>query len=70
MIAFRAYGQTLVIVTSLCYLGHTLMTTDDDWPEIVGKLYKARRTWARPSRVLRSQVADARIPGSFYLSEV
>ena len=33
--AFRAYGYTLEMVTSFCYLGRILINMDDDWTEVI-----------------------------------
>ena len=39
---FWLYFCSLALVTSFHYMGWILMATDDDWPEVVGNLQKAR----------------------------
>ena len=43
--AFHAYGKPMEAVSEFCYLGRLLTATDDDWPEVVGNIKKARRSW-------------------------
>ena len=45
-LSFKAYDQSLPMVSLFCYLWWTLMATDDEWPAVVGNLRKARRVWA------------------------
>ena len=70
VLSFRSYGQPLVMLTSFWYMGWTLITTDDDWPEVIGNLCKAIKTWVRPSRVLGREVADVWSLVSLCLPEV
>ena len=41
---FQAYGILIETVTSFKYMGRVLMTTENDWPEVVGNLRKARKS--------------------------
>ena len=58
--AITAYGIPLAPVTSFKFLGIILAAADDDWLELVSNLQKARRKWARLTRVLGREGADAR----------
>ena len=52
------------------YLGR-LIAFDDDYTQAWrGNLAKARRLWARISRVLRAENASARVCGMFYKATV
>ena len=44
--------------------------TIDDWPAVVSNLRKARRKWARLTRVLSREGVDARTSGQIYLAVV
>ena len=50
-VAFQAYDMPLEMVTSFKYLGKVI-TTYDDWLEVVAKIWKAWSKWARFSRIL------------------
>ena len=50
--AFITYGRPLKMVTSFKYLGRVISAADDDWPEVVQNLLKARMEWHRMSRIL------------------
>ena len=65
-----AYGIPLALVTSSKYLGRVLLVADNDWPEVVRNLRKARKKWARLMRVLGTDGADARTSGHIYLAVV
>ena len=43
--AFEAYGAPIKSIPEFKYLGRILMATNDDWPEMVGNIGKARRCW-------------------------
>ena len=47
--AFEAYGKPLENMTAFKYLGRVLTAGDDDWPEVLGNLSKARKSWGRLS---------------------
>ena len=44
---FEAYGDPLENVTVFKYLGWVIKAGYDDWPAVVGKLQKARKSWGR-----------------------
>ena len=70
MTAFQAYGRPLETVLSFKYLGCPLIATDNDWPEIITNLQKARNIWARLSIILGREGADTRVSVRFYLTIV
>ena len=49
---FWVYVFPLASVSSFKYLGRTLMTSEDDWPAVVGNLCKSRTKWDRMLRIL------------------
>ena len=55
---FQAYGRPLVVVSKFKYIRRVLTASDDDLPAVVGSLRKARRRWARMSRILGWEGAD------------
>ena len=58
---FYAYGEELERVQVFKYFGHLIVFDDDDTQAVRGNLPKARRVWARISRVLRAENASARV---------
>ena len=50
--AFQAYGEPLDIVASFRYLGSLLTAGDDELPEVIGNLWKAKKSWMQMSRIL------------------
>ena len=54
-------------VTSLKYLGRILTAADDNCPEVVRNLRKARQKWAQLTRVTEREGGYARLPGQIYL---
>ena len=64
--AFEAYREPIKNVSAFTYLGRVLMAGDDDWPEVVTKLEKARRSWGRLSRLLGREGADPKVLRTFY----
>ena len=52
------------------YLRRLIAFDDDDTQAVRGNLAKARRVWARISRVLRAENASARVCGMFYKATV
>ena len=50
--AFNAYWFPLGIVTYFRYLGRVILTSDDDWLEVIRNLGKAREVWKRMVRIL------------------
>ena len=63
---FHAYGKPMEAVLEFRYLGRLLTATDDDWPEVVGNIRKARVSWVRLARVLGREGADPKVSRSFY----
>ena len=40
------------------YIGRVLHQTDDDWPEVLRNIRRARQVWERLSKLLRQDGAD------------
>ena len=49
---FKDYGRTIVMINFFKYLGRVLTVADENCPGVVRKLWKARKSWARVSRIL------------------
>ena len=67
---FFAYGVELERVEVFKYLGRLIAYDDEDTQVVRGNLKKARRVWARISRVLRAKNASPRVCGMFYKATV
>jgi hypothetical protein len=68
---FTAYGTPLESVQEFKYLGRLLSSNDNDWPAVHKNLSKARKSWARISRILaRRDGATPRVSGMFYKAVV
>ena len=52
-------------VTLFRYLGRVMMVGDDDWPEVVVNLQKARNSCGRLSRILSREGAYPKVSGHF-----
>ena len=65
-----AYGKELERVEVSKYLGRNVCFDDDDTQAVRGNMKKARRCWARISRVLRAENASPRVCGKFYRGTV
>ena len=63
---FREYGLPLTIVAEFKYLGRIVTAKDNDWPEVVANLRKARKKWARISRIIGWEEENERTPGNFF----
>ena len=63
---FEADGDALERVEVFKYLGRLLSQHDDDAQAVRANLGKARKSWARVSRVLRGENASPRVCGVFY----
>jgi hypothetical protein len=50
-VVFSVRGVPLESVSKFIYLGRQLSLTDDDLPDVVKNMAKARRRWAMISRV-------------------
>ena len=61
-VAFESYVRPLEIVTTFKYLGMALMASDKNWMDVVTNLRKARRQWARISRILGREGTYSRTP--------
>ena len=67
---FFAYGVELERVEFFKYLGQLIADDDENTQAVRGNLKKARRVWARISRVLRAENACPRVCGMFYKATV
>ena len=67
---FTAYGEPLERVEVFKYLGRLMAYDDNDAQAINTQLKKARKSWARISRVLRAENASPRVCGMFYKATV
>ena len=52
------------------YLEIIITEGDDDWPEVVGNLGKARKIWGRMQRILSREGANKRVSGNFFQAVV
>ena len=57
-------------VTSFKYLGRVLSVADSNGPAVVHNIWRGRQKWARISRVLSREGADARTSGRIYMTVV
>jgi len=69
-VVFTVKGDALESVSLFRYLGRPLSSFDEDWPAVYHNLKKARKRWARVSRVLTREGADPRVCGMFYKAVV
>ena len=53
-------------ITAFKYLLPVLMTGDDDWPAVVGKITKARKSWGRLLRILSREGTDPKVLGNVF----
>jgi len=67
---FTIYGEELERVETFKYLGRLLSMDDNDGPAVRANLLKARKSWARISRVLREESVPPRVAGMFYKAVV
>ena len=67
---FAAKGCLLERVESYKYLGRILSMDNNDIIAVHSQLAKARRDWARVSKVLRAQNAASRVCSHFYKAVV
>ena len=66
--AFEAYGAPVKNVTEFKYLGRVLTAGNDNCPEVVGNLGKARRSSGWSAWMLDTEGADPKVSRSFYTS--
>ena len=52
VLTFKSYGHTLTMMSYLCYLGRNIRVMEYEWPEVVRKIWKEKRTWAHLLRIL------------------
>ena len=57
----RAYVLPFNLVTSFKYLVLTITGSDNDWPAVVGNLWKARTKWDRMASILRWEESNKRV---------
>jgi hypothetical protein len=67
---FTAYGEDLERVEVFKYLGRLLAYDNNDSQAMRANLKKARKSWARVSRVLRAENASPKVCGVFYKAVV
>ena len=67
---FTAYGVVLERVEVFKYLGRLMSFDDVDTQAMRSNLKKARRVWARLSRVLNRENASSRVCARFYIATV
>ena len=64
--AFRAYVIPLNTVTSFKYLGQVFIAPDENWLAVVGNLNRARKSWARLTRIQGREGDKPRVSGMFF----
>ena len=52
------------------YLGRVLHQTDNDCPEVLSNIRRARQVWGRLGKLMRREGADTIISEKFYLTVV
>ena len=67
---FTLAGQPIETVSTFKYLGRILDKNDDDLPAIKANIQKAKKRWARITRVLTRENASPRVMGYFYKAVV
>ena len=63
---FRAYILPLTQLAAFKYLLFIIMDRDDDWPEVVDNLSKARKDLDHKYRILGQEGVNAKRYGKFY----
>ena len=63
--AFEAYGAHLENVTSFKYMGQVMTAGDYDWPELVGKPHRARKSWGWLLQILIPEGEYPNVSGHF-----
>ena len=64
--AFSAYALPLEMVTSFKYPGRVISATENDRPEVVRNLDRAKMLWRRMLHILRKEGATPRVSGFFF----
>jgi hypothetical protein len=67
---FRVHGNALDKVKVFKYLGRMMAQDDNDVQAVRHQLRKARGTWARVGKVLRSKNTTPRVAAKFYKAVV
>ena len=57
-------------VSSFWYLVRTLLSSENDWPEVQRKLRREKGKWGRLEKILGWKEADRRTAGRFYVAVV
>ena len=58
------------MVTSFRYLVRVISAADDDWPEVVRNMAKAREVWRMMTRILIKEGEEPRASGFLFKSVV
>ena len=58
------------MVTSFRYLGIVILGADDDCPEVIRNMEKAKEVWRRMRKILSMEVAGPRVYGFFFKAVV
>ena len=53
-------------MTAFRYLGRVMTAGDDDWPEVVGILQMARKSWGKLLQILSWEEAAPKVSGNFF----
>ena len=61
------YGALLTAVPSFNYLGQTLSSSDNNWPEVEQNLRRARGKWGLLAKILGSEGVYRRPVGGVYV---
>jgi hypothetical protein len=69
-VRFKIGEEEIETVRDFKYLGRITSDDDDDLPAVRDNMKKARKRWARVSRVLTRDGATAKTKGKFYLAVV
>ena len=64
--AFEAFGEPLKNVRSFKYLGQVMTAGDNDWPTVVEKLQRARKSWGQLPHILIWEGEDPKVSGNFF----
>ena len=64
---FSEYGTPLTVVPLFNYLGRTVSSSNNNWPEVEQNLRCSRGTWGRQVKILGREGADRRMAGRFYV---
>ena len=62
---FSTYGPPLEMVTYFRYLGRLILAANDDFPEVIWNLAKARAVWRRRRSLLSRYGARLRVSDFF-----